>query len=194
MENAFVQIAEPRLVCPSHVNPAATWFDSTLECFVVLETSNPSSSPLLRRYRTLSPSSSDKSVQGAHNAAHNASPSSRSQLAAGIPTLIPSRPVEIKLTTSTAPPPLLARFSLDCNLLALQVEPTVVHVYSIGSKRSDPWRIDVAIDKSVATSDTAILPGGIIWSDHGGNSQDLTLVTSHGVVMYKVSPSRNQVS
>ncbi|GMH76939.1 hypothetical protein TL16_g07241 [Triparma laevis f. inornata] len=188
MDNAFVQIAEPRLVCPSHVNPAATWFDVTLNCFVVLESSNPSSSPLLRRYRTLSPAASDKMVQ----AAHNASPSSQSNTS--IPALIPSRPVEIKLTISTAPPPLLARFSLDYNLLALQVEPTVVHVYSIGSKRSDPWRIDVAIDKSVATSDTTILPGGIVWSDHGGNSQDLTIVTSHGVVMYKVSPSRNQLA
>lgn len=32
----------------------------------------------------------------------------------------------------------------------------------------------------------SILPGGVLWSDHGGNSQDLVIVTERGVDMYKV--------
>lgn len=189
--NSFVSLSSPRVICPPHINPAATWYDVTLKCFVVLETSSPAQtqeSPLTRRYRTLSLKTTDSMVQ----AAHNASPARIGSR--GMQPLIPSRPVEIKLTLSGAPPPLLARFSLDYNLLALQVASTVVHVYSIGSKRTDPWRVDVGIDKSIATSETTILPGGVIWSDHGGNSQDLTLVTSHGVSMYKVSTGRNQLA
>ncbi len=31
----------------------------------------------------------------------------------------------------------------------------------------------------------SILPGGVLWSDHGGNSQDLVIVTERGVDIYK---------
>lgn len=39
-----------------------------------------------------------------------------------------------------------------------------------------------------------ILPRGIIWSDHGGNSQDLVLVTNKAVLCYKISLQRNQMA
>jgi hypothetical protein len=42
--------------------------------------------------------------------------------------------------------------------------------------------------------DTSILPGGIIWSEHGGNSQDLVVVTNHSVLCYKVSLQRKSMS
>ena len=37
-----------------------------------------------------------------------------------------------------------------------------------------------------------VLIVGILWSDHGGNSQDLIILTERGVDFYKVSVKRQQ--
>jgi hypothetical protein len=39
-----------------------------------------------------------------------------------------------------------------------------------------------------------LLPGGILWADHGGNSQDLVLVTTKAIRFYKVSLMRKQLA
>ena len=105
---SFISLSSPRVICPPHINPAATWYDGTLSCFVVLEnpsngdgssSNSNSNSPLTRRYRTLSLKTTDSMVQ----AAHNASPTRVGH--GGVQPLLASRPVEIKLTSSGAPPP-----------------------------------------------------------------------------------------
>jgi hypothetical protein len=39
-----------------------------------------------------------------------------------------------------------------------------------------------------------ILPGGVVWSDHGGKSQDLIIITTTTVILYKISLSRNSAA
>eukprot|EP00550_Attheya_septentrionalis_P004629 CAMPEP_0198290548 /NCGR_PEP_ID=MMETSP1449-20131203/8368_1 /TAXON_ID=420275 /ORGANISM="Attheya septentrionalis, Strain CCMP2084" /LENGTH=1144 /DNA_ID=CAMNT_0043989057 /DNA_START=135 /DNA_END=3569 /DNA_ORIENTATION=- len=39
-----------------------------------------------------------------------------------------------------------------------------------------------------------ILPGGVMWSDHGGKSQDLIIITTTTVILYKISLSRNSAA
>eukprot|EP01031_Cornospumella_fuschlensis_P037184 gene37184-45133_t len=51
---------------------------------------------------------------------------------------------------------------------------------------SKMWTVEVK-----APSETIILKGGVIWSDHGGNSQDLVLVTSKGLELFKISAKKN---
>jgi hypothetical protein len=87
------------------------------------------------------------------------------------------------MTSSHAPPPLLARFSLDYTLLALQTSPTTLHIHVVGGSRSDPWVLDIGSDNTAAVSHS-VLAGGVIWSDHGGNSQDLCIVSTRGIDMY----------
>ena len=51
------------------------------------------------------------------------------------------------------------------------------------------------LQESVASKiESSILPGGIIWSDHGGNSQDLVIITTRSVLCYKISHKRKQMS
>ena len=114
---------------------------------------------------------------------------------------MPSKPFDVKLRSSNDEhSPLLSRFSLDGKLLALQMSAHVVNVYPgrlVGSGEdahpcaTDPWSLNVDFDNS---SESSILSGGIIWSDHGGNSQDLLVVCNHGLDMYKVSTVRNQLA
>ena len=105
-----------------------------------------------------------------------------------------------------------ARLSLDKTLLLLQISETIVVVAAIGERTTNPWILNVAspqgairgipLDeshelllrrKNVSNqSGIHILSDGIIWSDHGGNSQDLILITNESVLFYKVSRSRNQ--
>lgn len=45
---------------------------------------------------------------------------------------------------------------------------------------------------AVNSDKCSIVPGGIVWTDHGGTSQDLILMTTRGAEMYKVSAARSQ--
>eukprot|EP00957_Ditylum_brightwellii_P011061 838631-Ditylum_brightwellii.AAC.1 len=48
--------------------------------------------------------------------------------------------------------------------------------------------------KPLIPSQTSILPGGVLWSDHGGNSQDLIVITTSCIITYKISLSRNNMA
>lgn len=58
---------------------------------------------------------------------------------------------------------------------------------------SAPYLLPLSTSSS-NNKDTTILPGGIHWSDHGGNSQDLIVATTKAVLCYKVSSKRNQMA
>jgi hypothetical protein len=80
---------------------------------------------------------------------------------------------------------LLAKISIDSQLLAIQHSKTSIYVLdTIGGRK---WRVDIK-----GFSGNEILPNGIIWSEHGGNSQDLVIVTSRGLELHKVSTARGQ--
>jgi hypothetical protein len=80
---------------------------------------------------------------------------------------------------------LCGKVSLDRKLVAIQATLTTVIVVDIPSKKK--WLIDIRYPH-----DNAILAQGIIWSDHGGNSEDLVIVTTKGLELYKVSQVRAQ--
>eukprot|EP01032_Pedospumella_encystans_P016763 gene16763-19112_t len=80
---------------------------------------------------------------------------------------------------------LCGRVSLDKKLIAIQVSLSTLFVIDISSKKK--WVVDIKY-----SSDNAILPGGVIWSEHGGNSEDLVLATSRGLELHKVSQVRGQ--
>ena len=66
----------------------------------------------------------------------------------------------------------LAKYSLDMNLLALQLSDTTLVVADIQAGGSGKqWKVECR------GSDNALLRSGFIWSEHGGNSQDLVLIT-----------------
>lgn len=109
--------------------------------------------------------------------------------------------------------PLLVKFSLDRSLVLLQTSSTSVRVAVLdnGSQHhAKHWTIDLASGdpNPVSTApdalakfryayqaqDDPILSGGVIWSDHGGSSQDLILVSKKAVLCYKVSLQRNHMS
>lgn len=87
------------------------------------------------------------------------------------------------LTTCT-----FARISLDFSFLACQTSSTQVVV--IDTKQHQKYNITIKTSSSVLTN--RILPNGLIWSDHGGGSQDLIVVTQFGLELYKVSAGRRQ--
>ena len=78
----------------------------------------------------------------------------------------------------------LAKVSLDFDLLALQIEDTVE---VIDMKSNEAWSIKIK-----SGHDNCILENGIIWSDHGGDSQDMIIITLRGLEIYKISTKRNQ--
>jgi hypothetical protein len=78
-----------------------------------------------------------------------------------------------------------AKISLDFQVLAAQTSPTQVIVTERATKKR--WTVEIqSPDKNF------ILPDGLLWSEHGGNSQDLVIITFRGMELYKVSSSRGQ--
>ena len=161
--------------------------------------------------------------------------------------LIVSSPLHVSVRQRTPPQeegdyvliPLLIKFSLDNNLLAIQLSTTEVRVVQLntqlnpqeqkaGKKRffqnpSRHWTIDLSTSakatnaaeklmrrswtskvgkncnsetQSTNATDSVVseIILSIIWSDHGGNSQDLIILTSSAVRLYKVSIKRNQLA
>jgi len=78
-----------------------------------------------------------------------------------------------------------AKVSLDSELIALQISKQKVLVLQI--KSNQKWTIDIRHPE-----ENQIISPGIIWSEHGGNSQDLVILTSRGLELYKVSAIRGQ--
>ena len=78
-----------------------------------------------------------------------------------------------------------AQLSLDAQLFAVQISDRKVIVSELKSNRS--WTVEIK-----QSSENKILQQGMVWSDHGGNSQDLILVTKKGLELYKVSCARAQ--
>jgi len=79
----------------------------------------------------------------------------------------------------------LCKISLDLQLLAVQRSATSIVVYDMRSHQT--WNIEIK-----SPNDNRIIAGGVIWSEHGGGSQDLVLVTTRGLEMWKISPQRSQ--
>jgi hypothetical protein len=86
------------------------------------------------------------------------------------------------------------RISLDEELLAFQLGGTAqskhgdVYIVTVGGDISHTIRIK----QSGWTSTNAIVPPGLVWSDHGGHSADLVILTKQGLQLYKVSVVRQQ--
>lgn len=78
-----------------------------------------------------------------------------------------------------------ARISLDFQIIAIQTSPTTIVTVDILNNKK--WLIEIR-----SANDNYILHEGLVWSDHGGNSQDLIVVTSKGLELYKVSTARAQ--
>lgn len=80
---------------------------------------------------------------------------------------------------------LCARMSIDKRFVAIQTSLSSLLVVDVSNKKK--WVVEIR-----HPGDNAILSGGIAWSDHGGNSEDLIIVTNKGMELYKISQIRNQ--
>jgi hypothetical protein len=80
---------------------------------------------------------------------------------------------------------LCGRVSMDKKLIAIQTSQVAIVVINVSSKKR--YTIDIRYPH-----ENAILPSGVMWSDHGGNSEDLIIITSRGMELYKVSQLRDQ--
>jgi len=79
----------------------------------------------------------------------------------------------------------LAKLSLDSKILALQKNSTSIVVHDL--IRNNFWNVQIK-----SPNDNIILEGGVFWSEHGGGSEDLIIVTTRGLELYKISSQRNQ--
>lgn len=91
-----------------------------------------------------------------------------------------STPIPVK----DGPLAMLAKYSLDLSLIAIQISDGSLIVAEVRGTRT--WRIDCK------GPENALLQSGFVWSDHGGNSQDLVLITQKGIEFYKISLKRGQ--
>lgn len=80
---------------------------------------------------------------------------------------------------------LLAKVSVDSKLIVLQINKFVLLIIDISTHKK--WEIMIK-----ALEGNEILPNGLVWSDHGGNSQDLVIITTRGLELYKISCGRGQ--
>ena len=84
---------------------------------------------------------------------------------------------------------LFSKLSLDGRILAIQ--PSLVHIIVLVLKSRRQWSITIKASNDIDKANR-ILTDGVIWSEHGGNSQDLIIVTIKGLELYKISSSRGQ--
>ena len=92
---------------------------------------------------------------------------------------------DYKRNSSGAENVLFAKLSLDRELLAIQFTETQLSVIEL--KTNMRWAIEIK-----SSYDNRILDGGLVWSQHGGGSEDLIIVAVRGAEMYKISSKRNQ--
>ena len=81
---------------------------------------------------------------------------------------------------------LYAKVSLDHGFLVLQYSETSLRVLDLRVP-SQQWNLEIK-----SAYDNRIIEEGLIWSQHGGGSEDLIIVTARGAEMYKISSKRNQ--
>jgi hypothetical protein len=81
---------------------------------------------------------------------------------------------------------LYAKISLDRGFLVLQYSETSLKVLDLRTP-SQQWSLEIK-----SAYDNRIIEEGLIWSQHGGGSEDLIIVTARGSEMYKISSKRNQ--
>ena len=74
--------------------------------------------------------------------------------------------------------------SLDAQFIAIQYSSYRIEVVEIFSRKK--WEINV----NMTYKENYIIPNGILWSEHGGTSQDLIIVTHTCIELYKVSSIR----
>ena len=96
-----------------------------------------------------------------------------------------NRPAKLLSDESIPKEIFFAKLSMDSQLLAVQTTVKIALVFDLKTKQH--WKISI---KNIAGNQ--ILPEGLIWSEHGGNSQDLCLLTSKGVELHKISSGRGQ--
>lgn len=78
-----------------------------------------------------------------------------------------------------------AVLSLDSQLFAVQLSEKKLLVVDL--YRTKHWIIEIKVP-----SENKIIYQGLLWSEHGGNSQDLIIVTKKGLELHKISTSRGQ--
>ena len=68
-----------------------------------------------------------------------------------------------------------------------QVSDAALVVVAVATGKQ--WRVDCKGSTGIGSggSENALLQSGFVWSDHGGNSQDLLLITQRGAEFYKVA-------
>jgi hypothetical protein len=81
---------------------------------------------------------------------------------------------------------LFAKLSLDKDLIVLQFNDTQLTVYDLRVS-SQQWNLEIK-----SAYDNRVIDEGLIWSQHGGGSDDLIIITVRGAEMYKISSKRNQ--
>ena len=87
---------------------------------------------------------------------------------------------------SSLQPILFAAISLDSRIIAFQRSKFEVVVLS--TENEEKWNLTI----KHSSEDNVIVPPGIVRSEHGGKSQDLVILTSRGLELYKVAPAKSQ--
>lgn len=82
------------------------------------------------------------------------------------------------------------KVSLDFVFIACQVSNTQVVV--IDKLQNQRYTINIKSQSSTTVVPNQLLLNGILWSNHRGGSQDLILITTFGLEIYKVSSTRRQ--
>lgn len=157
---------------PAHPPPPQLWFDSSQQHVVYLRT-DPSRAEL--SFHTWCP------WRGGVEAGASSSDIPNEEEGGGDrgPRLIHKCPLPKERVEYAA-------LSLDRQLLAIQFRSTSITVVELGSA-GRTWVVDIK-----SPSSNEILRNGFVWSDHGGSSQDLVIITLKGIELYKISASRNQ--
>ena len=195
--------------------PAATWYDNSQQHFVALLERSPSAIPSLLselvEYRVLTYNEASSNLYRTFVTQFR------------LPCVLATEEHRVGTTTVLCRKiPLLSKLSLDKELLAIQFSPTLIRIVPMencsneNDQNSKHWTVDLTHggepqstpshmmpssssrykvhDPLGKIKETKILPGGIIWSDHGGKSQDLIVVTTGSVLCYKVSLIRKQMA
>ena len=87
---------------------------------------------------------------------------------------------------SSLTPILTAKISLDNQLMVLQKSSTELVVLALDDTE-EKWNLTIK-----HSEDNRIISPGVVWSEHGGKSQDLVILTGRGLELYKVAPLKGQ--
>lgn len=153
---------------------ASSWFDSAHQHFILQKVLTHQNGVLCAEYYTWSFHIDRFQIQ---NPSRN---SFVSQTKSPKPTLLLRDQVN-----KSAKNIMFCKLSLDSQLLAIQISMNSIIVVDIDNSKR--WTVTIK-----SHDENRILHEGLCWSEHGGGSQDLIIVTMRGLELYKVSTSRNQ--